>query len=391
MMKVRFMRGVGLLAVSALAVTGGPMLAHAGAARPSAPAAINIKWTAGPDSTFLGTRFDGALDKATKRVYFLGMRTSGDATDGEVWYYDVAAKTYNDAGVAMPVPVSNYEIAPLTDSKGFGFYIFGGRDANAMIVKNTQVFYPATNTAKDVTSDPWPGKTPSGCISLPAMGVTTVGNKAVVMGGLAFSANGCVADEQSSQTWVFDPKAASGSKWKKGPKLNVARGYITTAVLGTTVYAMGGDTNEAGSLVPQAAVEKWKFGGASWNDSGVADLPEPCDESQGFGFNSGPLASRIVFSNCGQWPSALADTLLYDATKDSWTIAGAINHIVRNEAGVLLGSAKKPKLFIVGGYGDENGFTDPVPYSEFGKKVTVTHPAGSPHASGGSAHGASTS
>ena len=128
----------------------------------------------------------------------------------------------------MPVPVSNYGIAALTDKNGLGFYIFGGREGDGTITDAVQVFYPATG-ATAVLTDPWPGTSPSGCVSLPAMGVATVKNKAYVLGGLSFSANGCV-DEQSAQTWQFDPKAKVGHRWKRTPDLNVARGYLATAV-----------------------------------------------------------------------------------------------------------------------------------------------------------------
>src|SRR4029079_5346616 len=121
---------------------------------------------------------------STKRVYFLGGRLADNSTSGEVWYYDVATKTYVDTGVAMPDPVSNYGIAALTDPTGDGLYIFGGRDSLGAIISNVQVYYPATNTTATISSDPWPGTTPLGCVSLPAMGVAKVGNNAYVLGGL---------------------------------------------------------------------------------------------------------------------------------------------------------------------------------------------------------------
>ena len=64
------------------------------------------------------------------KMYMLGYRTDGaGTTDGSVWVYDAALNTWSDTGVDMPVPVSNYTIAKLTDSTGVGLYIFGGRDS----------------------------------------------------------------------------------------------------------------------------------------------------------------------------------------------------------------------------------------------------------------------
>jgi N-acetylneuraminic acid mutarotase len=205
------------------------------------------------------------------------------------------------------------------------------------------------------------------------MAVTRVKNKAYVLGGVAFSANGCL-DEQSAQTWSFNPMGAAGSRWKQGPDLNVARGYITPAVIGQTIYAIGGDANNAGTLIPSTTVEAWTVGAGAWDDAGVADLPEACDESQAFGFAKGPLAHLVTLAGCGQWPNAIADVLQYDTTANSWSIIGALNAARRNQAGAVIGSAKKPKLFILGGY-DATGATV-LSSSEIGKAAKVSSPRG---------------
>jgi len=347
-MKVRYLRGLALLAVVAVVFSGASALA----ASPKS-AAVDVKFKSGPDSPFGlagATRFDGYYDSSSQRVYFLGTRQADDSTSGEVWYYDVAKKKYKDTGTAMPTPVSNYSIAGLTDKTGFGLYIFGGRDASAGIVTDVQVYYPGTNTAAKLgNKDAWPGTTsPSDCVSLPAMGVATVGNTAYVVGGVAFAANGC-ADENSDQTWAFNPKGKSGKKWTQGPKLTLARGYITTAVLGGKIYAIGGDINDAAVLTAQTVVETWDTKAAKWKKA--TDLPEACDETQAFGFDKGPLANTITVTGCGQWPNDLPDVLQYDSKAKSWSTVGTLLESRRNEAGANIGTDKKPQLFVVGGYG----------------------------------------
>ena len=205
-----------------------------------------------------------------------------------------------------------------------------------------------------MSSDPWPGTTPSGCVSLPATGVATVGNKAIVVGGASFSANGCV-DENSKQTWIFDPMAPAGKRWTQGPDLNLARGYITTALLGTTVYAIGGDINTGGILGAQSTVESSVGGTGPWNDAGVADLPEPCDESQAFGWTNGPFANTVILAGCGQWPNALADVLQYNAGSNSWAIVSHLNDARRNQAGAWLGTAGRSSMYVLGGYNSNGG------------------------------------
>src|SRR5438132_9407948 len=234
-MKLRTMLALGVTLAVGFFVFSGP--AQAASRGPKTPK-VSVTWATGASFTFADPyRWDGELYKPNNRVYFLGYRNLTDnLTYGEVWYYDVASATFVDAGVAMPVPVSNYEVSPLTDASGkLGCYIFGGRDANGNIVTTNQAYFPATNTTATITTDPWPGTTPSGCVSLPAMGVATAANHAFVLGGVAFTANGCVADENSAQSWAYFPKATAGHRWKRLPDLNLARGYITAGSLGKTI------------------------------------------------------------------------------------------------------------------------------------------------------------
>jgi Kelch motif protein len=335
---------------------------------------VSVTWSAGPTSPFAGTRFDGAL--VNGRVYFLGFRTVGDATDGSVWYFDLATQTYVDTLVDMKAPISNYQIAVLRDPIGTGLYIFGGRDANAQILNLTQVYYPATNTAKIVTTDPWPGTTPSGCISLPAMGVATAANHAYVMGGVAFVTNGCVLDENSAQTWVYDPMAPAGTRWTQGPDLNVARGYITPAVAHGRIYAIGGDVAAANPLLTAVrTVEAWTPPAGTWTNA-PRDLPVTggCDESQAFLVE---LPFSIVLAGCGQWPNAIPDTLSYNIPANTWSPAGALSIVRRNHAGALLTIGGRPRLYVLGGYAGPT-FVDPLDSSELG----AIGPFAAPHGRG---------
>jgi hypothetical protein len=382
----RRLNSLGFLIALAVVLSSVPALA----ARPAAssgststgPDRQSVAWSLGRRSPFLGTRFDGEYFSANRRIYFLGFRTTGDATDGSVWYYNTATGAYTDTGVDMPVPVSNYGIALLRDATGLGMYIFGGRDATPAVVTDVQVYYPATNTTAVIATDPFPGTTPSGCPSMPAMGVAALQNKGYVLGGLSFASIGCV-DDQSRQVWVFDPLAPPGSKWSRGRPLNVARGYITSAVLGRTIYAIGGDTISGGTLFSIDTVEAWDptvAGG--WDDAGVADLPTTCDEAMGFGFRTGPLANGVVLAGCGQWPNAIPDTYFYDAAANTWSLAGAFNENRRNHAGALI-PGRRPRMYILGGYGEASGFIDPIDSSELGTGMPSGAPSG-----GGSVSGA---
>ncbi len=350
-MRMRFAR-VGIIAIAAgLVLSGGTALAAG-----TSPD-VGVKFKSGAEAPFGGTRFDGAL--VDGKVYFLGFRIVDNTTDGSIWTYDVKKKKYADTKIDMPVPVSNYTIAVLQDKTGTGLYIFGGRDNDGASINTVQVFYPKTGKASVVKTDPFPGTTPSDCIAIPGTGVAVVDNKAYVMGGMSFATSvpACV-DDQSKQTWSFDPMAKDKKKWTAGPALKTARGYISPAVVGNTIYAIGGDTNDAGTLNASAKVESWKVGSKKWSPEtdmpAVGDLGiQGCDESQAFGFDSGPLANTITLAGCGQWPNALPDVLQYDVKKGKWSNIGALAEARRNQAGANIGTDAKPQLMVLGGYNSD--------------------------------------
>jgi hypothetical protein len=372
-MKKRFARAVSIAIASGLVVSGGAALAAGASA-----AKVNVTFKSGKTAPFEGTRLDGALYKG--KVYFLGYRLVDNTTDGSIWTYDVATKKYADTGDKMAVPITNYSVAVLKDSTGTGLYTFGGRDSDGASIDTVQVYYPDTGKSKVVKSDKWPGMTPSDCISLPATGVAVTGNKAYVMGGMSFSSSipACV-DDQSKQTWIFDPMAKAGKRWKAGPALKTARGYIAGAVVGgNTIYAIGGDTNDAGTLFASDAVESWKIGAKKW--TARASLPAAssgtpgCDETQAFAYDKGPLGGTITLAGCGQWPNALPDVLQYDVKGDKWASVGSLIEARRNQAGADIGTAKKPQMMVVGGYSGDGSLV--LSTSEIGTVATSPVPGG---------------
>jgi hypothetical protein len=189
-----------------------------------------------------------------------------------------------------------------------------------------QRFDPGTNEATVIESDPWPGRTPAGCVSLPGSGVISLGvdNWALVIGGLSFASAGCV-DDQSAETWWYNPTAPAGSRWSRGATLSVARGYVTAIWGENGFYAIGGDTISGGRLSPVATVEVNDDRG--WEDAAAADLPIPCDESQAFAWRD-----TVVLAGCGQWPGATPDVFLYDTNTNQWSSGGTLNEARRNHA-----------------------------------------------------------
>jgi hypothetical protein len=173
-----FSIGASLLLLAAL--LAGPVgiaSAHGDAPGKGTAPSVPTAWTFGPNTTFPSTaggwtRFDGEYYQPNGRVYFLGGR-EGATTYGDVYYFDSTAGTFNAAGVTMPNPVSNFDIALLNDGTQVGMYLFGGRDAGGVTANTTQVYYPATNTTADLTAtDPMPFR-PGACRSRPTSRSTT--------------------------------------------------------------------------------------------------------------------------------------------------------------------------------------------------------------------------
>jgi len=369
-MSMRIARGISAAVAVGLVLAGGVAQAD-----DSTTPSVDIGWKSGKDFPVGATRFDGAT--VGDRVYFLGFRLGDNTTDGSIWYYDIKKDKYVDTKDDMAVPISNYTVAVLKDKTGTGLYTFGGRDNDGETLDTVQVYYPNSGKTAVLKKDKWPGMTPSDCVSLPATGVAVVDNKAYAIGGMSFSTSipPCT-DDNSKEVWSFDPMGKEGKRWSKEPSLKTARGYVTAAVMGDTIYAIGGDINEAGTLTATDQVETWKVGSKKWASG--KSLPIPCDETQAFAFKKGELGGTITVAGCGQWPNAVPDVLQLDVKKDKWSTVGSLNEARRNHAGANIGSEKKPKLLVVGGYSADGATA--LTSSEIGTKGKSSGPASAPSA-----------
>jgi len=320
-------------------------------------------WQTGPNSTFAFTRFDGEYFPGTGKVYFLGGRlgTTGTPTDGTIWSFDPVARTYATVGQAMPVPVSNYEICLLEDDYNlpdgdtYGLYIVGGRDNNGNFKRNVQVYYPVSNTAWDITSDPYPAVM-TDTVPIPACG-QVVDNKMYVIGGF----QNARAPYVTNQTWVYDPLAPAGSRWTQLANLNVGRGYINAAVIDSFIYACGGDTFDGTSLIARTWCERFNAHnpGAGWTR--IRDLPRNNGEARAFGFGAESpygFANRIIVAGRGTWSSESAHCYIYNALTDSWATFPSLNQRRRDHAGAFIPGNQNnngiPGIWVWGGRQDSD-------------------------------------
>ena len=323
----------------------------------TANVAVAQSWTNGPVTGFGFTRFDGEYFPGTGKVYFLGGRLSDASTSGAVWSFDPVAGTYAATGATMSTPISNYDICLLEDDYNlpagdtYGLYIFGGRLNSGANTDMVQVYYPRSNTVRTISTDPFPGRI-SGYIYA-ALSAVAYNNKAYVYGGFYPTTYLTTA-----QTWVFDPEGPSGGKWTQLADLPWNRCYVINAVVDSMIYALGGDTADAGSAALYAKSECAVLNGndPSSNWAPIASLPQITGETRGFGFNyDSPYeyAGKIITAGQGQWPSETPVCYIYDVAANTWNSFPNLILGRRNHAGAFIPGYQNsngiPGMWIFGG------------------------------------------
>ena len=308
-------------------------------------------WAYADPSGFTYTRFDGEYYPGDGLVYFMGGRLADNTTEGSVWSWDPATGTYADTTTDLVAPVSNYTMNLLEDANGWGFYLFCGRKDDGSQSLTPQIYYPDTNTAVELTADPYPG------VGTCSSGLNVVYNNTVYMAG------GFDAVSNFGTTWVFDPMAPSGSRWTQivTANLTTARAYIMGAVVDGLIYAIGGSYFDGTNLINVPTVEVLNPADAApvWDDAAVADLPADCSESRAWGFDSTslytdpdatPLAGKIV-SGCGFWSTPNNLVYVYNTALDYWEAFPSLNTARRSQAAIFLPvEAGTPGLWVWGGY-----------------------------------------
>jgi hypothetical protein len=307
-------------------------------------------WQVHSTPPFQYNRFDGVFVPGpsgaawANKVYFMGGRTDSATESPDIWSFDPLTGAYTDTGHNMLEDVSNYTANLIMDDgtgRGPAIYVIGGYDRDVAVgpIGMVQRYYPQTGVIENLPTDPYADYV-SGNLVTPG-GTAVVNDVIYVFGGYTNVA----APYFSDKTWQFDPKRPGHTRWLPvvGVTLNPARGYIQTAVVGTKIYAMGGDSQYvAGDLVPTDVVQVLDTANLAAGWTTLAPMPVASGEGQGFGFDTtsgvGPAwENKVYVVGGGDWPSQIAEVMEYDVATNTWNQAFPdLNQARRDHAGVFI-------------------------------------------------------
>ncbi|MDQ2805432.1 MAG: S-layer homology domain-containing protein, partial [Chloroflexota bacterium] len=287
------------------------------------------------------------------KVYLLGGRHGIDGEDialRTIYEYAPGANTWTAKAALLDSPqqgsiyTANMAAVVLTNSNGVRIYAVGGNSIDSIPTPVVRVYNPVADSL--TTDDAWPASPQH----VPG-GWAVYNNKLYIFGGFSRTANN-FAGGVFSDTWRFDPLAASGSRWTQLPtaNLNLGRGYIAGAALDGFIYAVGGDTwNPASAqLVPSTAVERMDPNAANPVWTTVAALPTARGDMGAWAYDTGSfstIAGHLVVAG-GPFPVPDNVSYQYNPTTNNWVAFPNLVHATRNYGTAQLNGI----LYALGGY-----------------------------------------
>jgi plastocyanin len=308
------------------------------------------------------------------KIYVMGGRHGTDGEDTTlrwIWEYTPGSpgswlrkNALLDQAAVGSRWTANMAVAVLTDTTGPKIYAVGGSSIDSSPTPVVRVYDPVLDSLTN-NSDAWPAS-PN---RVPG-GYAVYNNKLYIFGGFsAIGAGGVFTD-----TWVFDPMAASGSRWTQlaSANLGLGRGYIAGAVLDGKIYAIGGDTWNPGprTLVPVNNVEMMDPTQPSPTWTAVASLPTARGDLGAWAYDTGTgyeISGKIAVAG-GNYPAPDAIGYLYDRVTNSWSSFPSMTHASRNYGVAQLNGF----LYAFGGY--ENSTTG----ANFSQRYDATGPGNTP-------------
>jgi len=190
-------------------------------------------WTT-PSSSALGTRFHAAAWHDGK-IYEIGGDLDGGIESflatGSTKIFDLSGGSWT-TGPAMPDPAYGISAAVIGDE----IYVIGGTNCEddphdgcgtGDVFDTVRVFNTVSGAWSTVSSDPAP-------FSLAYSTPVAAGGSIYVFGGMDSTGH------SSTGVWIYNPAAASGSRWSTGASMAVARAHAAGAVMDGKIYIAGG-------------------------------------------------------------------------------------------------------------------------------------------------------
>ena len=261
--------------------------------------------------------------------------------------YKATVRSGGGLGEGGQTYTANMAAAVLTGPSGSGIYLLGGNNLSSVPTMTMSIYFPTLDTLTVAGTDPWPASP----ARVPG-GWAVANNKLYVFGGFNQYTAAVYSD-----TWVFDPLAAVGSRWTQlTATLSVPRAYIAGATLDGYIYAVGGDTytpgtpptGPNGTLVPVTTVERLDPSAATPAWTAVTSLPTALGDMGAWAMPSGSpnvLAGTLVVAG-GGWYTPTVSTYQYNPSLGSWAPLNDLGHATRNYGAAQLGNT----LYAIGGY-----------------------------------------
>jgi hypothetical protein len=290
---------------------------------------------------------------ANGKVYILGGRHRADGDDiNSEWIYE-----YTPGGGSYTLKnarldncryssrwTSNMAGGVLTDANGPRIYAVGGSNVDSVVTSTVRIYNPVADSISLLTSDPWPANPPR----LPG-GYAIYNNKLYIFGGYDTKPTSTMY----SDTWVFDPMAAAGSRWSQinSANLSTARGFIGGATLDGYIYAIGGNVVSgvvSTTVTPQMVVERMNPNAGSPTWQTMASLPTARGDLGVWAYDTGTgyeISGKIVVAG-GRYPMPDSNAYVYDPVGNSWSAFTSMLRARRNVGYTQLNGM----LYAFGGY-----------------------------------------
>jgi DNA-binding CsgD family transcriptional regulator len=176
------------------------------------------RWSSLPDKPTPAGNIGAAF--AAGRIWVPGGFLADGAITARVETFDISAGVWG-AGPDLPEPLCAYALTAFEDN----LYLFGGANSQG----NLAVAYRL-----DTRQEQWE--------ALPALPGPRAFAAAAVLNGRIYLLGGYDGQRELNSCLVFDPAAegAGRSPWGECPPLNAGRGGLGAAVVGASLFAMGG-------------------------------------------------------------------------------------------------------------------------------------------------------